>query len=427
MAILAHGLSGIEDLPIPRWLFAWAAAVVLVASFVGLATLWRTPQLQSARERAVARLPRWLEPLCGAISVALFALVVYAGLAGEQADPRDNFAPTYIFIVLWVGVPIASALFGDVFRAFNPWRAVARLAAWVAPSSRPPRPYPERLGRWPAVAGVVGFAWLELVYTNRDDPRRLALLALAYAGVQLAGMARYGAEPWLANGDALSVYFGLFARLSALRWTRTRLYVRRPLEGIVGLDTPPGTVALLTAMIGTTSFDGFSAGPIWKDTILPAAGTHTQLVGTVGLLAVVLAVGGLYRLGVAGMRTVGGGHGVTGLSRSFAHSLVPIALAYVIAHYFSMLMYQGQAALPLARHPLDAAVTIHYGLIGASGIWLVQVAALLAGHVSGLVLAHDRAMATYATPRQAARSQHWMLAVMVGFTCLGLWLLSASA
>ena len=424
MLILAHGLSGIEDLPIPRWLFAWAAAVVLVASFVGLATLWRAPQLQDHRERTIARLPRLLEPLCGALSVVLFALVVYAGLAGEQTEPANNFAPTYIFVVLWVGVPIASVLIGDVFRAFNPWRAVARAAMRIAPSAWSPPPYPARLGRWPAVAGVLGFGWLELVYANRDDPRRLALFALAYALLQLAGMARYGVEPWLANGDALSVYFGLFARLSPLRWTRDELRLRRPLEGVVGLDTPPGTVALLAAMIGTTSFDGFSAGPIWKNAILPAAGTHTQLVGTVGLLGAMLFVLGMYRFGVAGMRTVGGG---SDLAERFVHSLVPIALAYVIAHYFSLLIYQGQGALPLARHPLDAAVTIHYGLIGASGIWLVQVAALLAGHVSGIVLAHDRALAVYPTVRKAARSQHWMLAVMVGFTCLGLWLLSASA
>src|SRR3954470_8876990 len=159
--IVAHGLVGVGGLPIPRWLFAWAAAVVLVASFVGLGVLWSSPQLQNARERVLVRLPRLLDPLLGAAAIAWFAAVVYAGFAGEQADPAANLAPTSIFILLWVGVPVASALFGDVFRPLNPWRALARGVAWALPTrGRDTVPYPERLGRWPAAAGIAGFGWL---------------------------------------------------------------------------------------------------------------------------------------------------------------------------------------------------------------------------------------------------------------------------
>jgi hypothetical protein len=433
--ILAHGLVGVGGLPIPRWLFAWAAAVVLVASFVGLGALWSSPQLQDGRERVVARLPRLLDALAGAAALAIFAAVVYAGLAGEQADPAANLAPTAIFITLWVGVPIASAAAGDVFRALNPWRAAARGVAWALRGVDVPHaPYPARLGRWPAAFSVGAFAWLELVYVHHTDARRLAWVAIGYACVQLAGMCRYGIEPWLENGDGLGVYFGLFARLSPLRWTRTELRLRRPLSGAAQLDTPPGTVALLAVMIGSTSFDGFSNGAMWKsvssalDSPLAA-----QAAGTAGLLLAIGAVAGMYRLGVSGMRGVGGGHTTTGLSHGFVHTLVPIALAYVVAHYFSMLAYQGQAMVALASDPLGnganlfgtGTATIHYGIIDANGIWLVQVAALLAGHVAGLVLSHDRAIALYDTPGQATRSQYWMLAVMVGFTCMALWLLSA--
>src|SRR5436305_261403 len=129
---LAHGLGGVTDLPIPTWLFAWAASIVLVASFVALATLWPEPRLERARERVLAAVPRLLDPLAGAVGIALFALVVYAGLAGEQDEPTRNLLPVAVFTLFWVGLPVASFLLGDVFRALNPWRAVARTVAWLA-------------------------------------------------------------------------------------------------------------------------------------------------------------------------------------------------------------------------------------------------------------------------------------------------------
>ena len=173
-----------------------------------------------------------------------------------------------------------------------------------------------------------------------------------------------------------------------------------------------------------------------SSTSASAQETALQIAFTIGLLAmVVLVVAGLYRLGVAGMRTIGGRHRRDELSRRFAHSLVPIALAYVVAHYFSLLAYQGQAIAYLASDPLGdgsdlfgtAGATIDYTVICATGIWYVQVAALVIGHVAGLTLAHDRALVVFRRVRDATRSQYWMLAVMVGFTSLGLWLLSASA
>jgi len=187
----AHGLVGKQDLPIPQWLFAWAASVVLIASFVALATLWAKPRLQQLEERRVAGIPRAIEVLAGAVGIAAFAFVVFAGLAGAQ-EATANVNPTVIYVLFWVGIPFASALFGDVFRAFNPWLAVAKAAGWIARrAGRAPRhrAYPERLGRWPAVAGVLAFAWVELVYANKDSPSQLAVMALAYAGVQLIGFA----------------------------------------------------------------------------------------------------------------------------------------------------------------------------------------------------------------------------------------------
>jgi hypothetical protein len=448
-AASAHGLVGKQDLPIPKYVFAWAAAGVLVISFVGLAVLWPKPRLEEPRERRVLRLPAALELLSGLVGVAVFAIVVYAGLAGVQTSTA-NLTPTAVYVLFWVGIPVLSLVFGDVFRAFNPWLAIGRATGWLVKrlgAGADPLPYPERLGRWPAAAGILIFAWVELAYTNRADPSTLSIMVLAYAAVQIVGMSVYGTEAWSRNGDAFGVYFGLFARLAPLRWERGTLYRRAPLGGAPFLDPVPGTVPLLCTMIGTTSFDGFSQGPLWTGTnglgiqlqhrfldLGFNAEVALEIAFTIGLIGVVLVIGGAYRLGIIGMRSVGEGHQATELGRRFVHSLIPIALAYVIAHYCSLLLYQGQAIGYLISDPLGhgsdifgtADKTIDYGVVSANGIWYIQVVALVVGHACGLALAHDRALSTYRSARAATRSQYWMLVVMIGFTSLGLWLLSAA-
>jgi hypothetical protein len=344
---------------------------------------------------------------------------------------------------------VLSVLLGDVFRAFNPWRSLAAALAWAARGRRlwPVRAYPERLGRWPAAVGILCFAWFELAYPplERQDPSQVAVVAVIYACVQLAGMAVYGVDPWSRRGDAFGVYFGMFARLSP--WDRGDdgvLRLRPPLSGAPRWDgRVPGSVALLCIAIGSTSFDGFSVGPAWADlsphlqsffSDVGAGGELSlELAYSVGLLAFIGIVTGFYRLGIAGVKTVGRDHSTRDLLGRFAHSLIPIAFAYAVAHYFSLLIDQGQAIGYLVSDPLGdgsnifgtAGRGIDYNVISGDAIWYVQVGALVCGHVAALILAHDRALETYSDPREATRSQYWMLVVMVGFTSLGLWLLSA--
>jgi hypothetical protein len=447
----AHGLVGKQDLPIPRWLFAWAAAVVLVASFVGLAVLWAQPRLQDVAERRRLDVPRVLEVVFGALGVAAFAFVVYAGYAGAQTDVV-NLLPTVVFVYFWVVIPFVSVIFGDVFRAVNPWLAIGKAAGWVVrrtgaagPDGAEPLPYPAWLGRWPAAFGVLVFAWVELVYADKGDPSKIATMALAYAAVQLVGMSLYGVRQWSTRGDAFGVYFGMFARIAPLHWRDGALFTRPPLGGAPQLTPVAGTVALLATMIGTTSFDGFSQGTTWNSIVphlqdffgsLGLNAEHAlEWAGTVGLVVMCMLIGLLYRLGVMGMHTVGRRLPTRDLSGAFAHTLIPIAFAYVLAHYFSLVAYQGQAILPLISDPLGdgsdwlgtASSGIDYTWVSATGVWYVQVAALVIGHVAGLTLAHDRALALFSSARDATRSQYWMLAVMVAFTSLGLWLLSAAA
>ena len=161
---IAHGLVGRTDLPIPAWLFGWGAAVVLVVSFVALAVLWPKPRLEGARERRVLHVPAWLEIPCGLIGIALFVLVVYAGLEGAQVDTA-NLAPTFVYVLFWVGLLPLQVLLGDVFALFNPWRAVGRAVGWVSGRRR---------RRLPAGAdGVPGEAG-SLARGDRDPLLRLA-------------------------------------------------------------------------------------------------------------------------------------------------------------------------------------------------------------------------------------------------------------
>lgn len=444
----AHGIVGKADLPIPVWLFSWTAAIVLVVSFVALSTLWRTPRLQKPVLRRLVAIPRVFDWLAGLIGMGLFALVVYSGFAGAQ-ETNANFSVTFIYVIFWVGLPVSSVLFGDVFAAFSPWRACARALRGLARLARggrelPRAPYPRRLGMWPSVAGIVGFAWLELVYLNRDDPSTLAALSVGYFSLTLTGMLVFGVGEWGSQADAYGVYFNLLSRLSALwRDEDGVLWLRRPLSGVTSLPIGSGTVALICTLIGTTTFDGFSNGGIWRtnepnlQSLFSGLGfsqnPSIELTYSCGLVFCILLIGAVYRVGIVGVHSVSHRYDRNELTRTFAHTLVPIGFAYVLAHYFSLLIWQSQAMVYLSSDPLGngadifgtAGYEINYHIISYAGIWYVQVGALVAGHVAGLALAHDRALVLYRDVEEAVRSQYWMLAVMVAFTSFGLWLLSS--
>jgi hypothetical protein len=449
---LAHGLVARSDLPIPEWLFGWAAAMVLVVSFVALAILWPDPRLETEGWRPLpGRLgkvlaSRPLEIVCGTIGALLLGLVVYTGLQGVQSSTA-NFAPTFIYVIFWLGFVPVSVLFGDVFRAFNPWRAIGRGVAWVACAAArgelpAPLAYPERLGRWPAAAGIFAFAALELVASNGDRPENLAIATLIYSTLTFIAMALYGIEQWCDRGEAFSVYFNLFSRLSPFETRAGQVGLRKPLSGLPDLPRAPGTVPVLAVMIGSVTFDGASEAAPWTN-ISPDIAQFFQDLGLspqnslelaflIGLTVTVLLVYGFYRLGILGARSVGGGFSADRLANGFVHSLVPIALAYVAAHYLTLLLFQGQAVVFLASDPLGdgsdilgtASNQIDYTIIGGEATWYWQVGFVVAGHVTALILAHDRALALYDDAKLAVRSQYWMLGVMVGFTSLALWLLS---
>ena len=435
MLIFGHGLVGRADLPIPEAVFAAAAAGVLVVSFVALAVLWSEPRLQRPRERRLLRVPVAVDVVLGLAGVLVLAVTAYAGLAGTDAE-RDNLAPWMVYVAFWVGIPCASLILGDVWRLLSPWRALGRATGWLAArvaGERLPAPlaYPERLGRWPAAAGVIAFGICELAWAAAREPAPLVVLMLIYVVAMLVGMSLYGVEAWSRNADPFGVYFGFFAALAPLARRDGVLFARPPVLGATRIDGRiPGTAAALLAGIGVTAFDGASEGPLFNE-LLP----HLQeLFSGLGLgPARALELGFVTGL-VAAVALVALFWVLARPARELAHSLAPILAAYVVAHYFSLLAYNGQDVARLASDPLGdgsdlfggAGATIDYGVVSATAIWWVQVTALVLGHVAALVLAHDRALVIHGGHRAATRSQIVMLLLMVCFTCLGLWLLSAA-
>lgn len=461
LEVFGHALVGRQDLPIPEWLFAWAASFVLIVSFFGLSVAWRTSRFEDSHWRPA---PGWLsavllspatQVLCGALGVFLLGVTVWSGLNGTEAPDR-NFSVSFAFVTAWLGFVILSVAFGDLFRAFNPWRAVARVVggafkAVAGQSPPPPLAYPERFGRWPAALGLVAFVWLELVYgqggfqTVGLTPHTVAVATLVYTAYTFVAMVLFGSEKWLERGELFSVYFHMFSTLSAFEVRDGVVGVRRALAAATKwVAEAPGSIALVLFTIGATTFDGAAEG-----TLLKPINTVEGWFGDLGLgpvaslrvtnsifMALCLGlVAGLFWAGIYGMHTVRANLSTRRLGQLFAHAFIPIALAYLTAHYFSLVVFQEQAQFSfLLSDPLGdgsnifgtAGSGIDYTAISATAIWYVQVAALVIGHVVALVLGHDRALNVYGDPRIATRSQYWMLALMVGFTSLGLFLLSQS-
>jgi hypothetical protein len=446
--LFAHGIVGRADLPIPETLFGAAAAAVLVVSFIALALGWSQPKLAARRENVLFRLPRIVEIVCGVLGVFVFFVSAYAGIAGSS-EQSENLAPTAVYVLFWVGVPFASLIFGDVWRLFSPWRAIGRGVGWVAKGLMrdlpEPLEYPQRVGRIPAAAVLFGFAICELCWARATTPAPLAIIMLLYLVAMLIGMSLYGVEAWTRNADGFGVLWSLIGSLSPLGVRDDdRFVARMPVTGATRLSPVAGTAALLVISVGSTAFDGAKEGALFNNLAKDLQRVFRDLgmsIGpalewgfVVGLAGATLIVAAIWTLGMLGMDVPEGVRDRRALASRFSHTLIPIAAGYLVAHYFSLLAYNGQDLWRLASDPLgngsdlfgSAQRNIDYGVVSATGIWYVQVGALVVGHVCALVLAHDRALEVYGSARAATRSQVVMLVLMVAFTCLGLWLLSAA-
>lgn len=484
-SVLAHGLGGRTDLPPDPRLAAIGAAIAVGGSFLIMGALWPSHRLGGqVRGRPLPGVTRVVDARIVVLSLRMLVLaaailVVAVAFLGPR-ESRFNLAPYAVYVGFWVGLAITAVLVGPVWPRVNPLRTVH--AGICRLSGLKPGegliPLTPKVGLWPAAGWLLVFVWLELVYPQRAEPEVVGLFLASY-GVLTILLALLFGSAWFAAGDGFEVYNRLFGSLAALgRRDDGMLVLRNPLNGLASLPHSPGLTGVVVVLIGSTGFDGLTRTSWWQRSIPP----DSVVLGTFGLLALVAAVGALYTCAMyLGARSAGlprgreatgngtaapgvepayavpgagrhaqapitsppprkGKSGTKLLSRTpptqsampglFAHSLIPIALGYTVAHYFSFFLFEGQVLLALVSDPFGLGWNlfgtidrgVNYLLIGTGTIARIQVYAIVIGHVCGVVAAHDRALVLL-PPKVARRGQYPLGVVMTGITLGGVLLL----
>jgi hypothetical protein len=356
-------------------------------------------------------------------------LVIVAGIGtlargGDELGAR-NVGPILFWVYFWLVVPFLGVFLGDLYTGINPWRTLSR---WLGIGET------ERgrlkAGIWPATLLLLAVAWFELVYPDSGDPSSIAIAAVLFTAFLLIMIGRYGRETALTSFDPFTAYNRLISAISPFgRDAESRLVRRGWLRALTVLPEWPGLAAFAIVLIGTVSFDGLGATS-WWEAVMGSFGAST-FGRTLLLIAMCLVVGGTYYLACAlAVRLGGGARRPAQVAVRFAHTLVPIAFAYAFAHYFTLIIFEGQSIISAASDPFglgwDLFGTRAYKVdffLGALPIWYIQVGAIVAGHMAGVVLAHDRALVDF-KGAGAVRSQYAMLLLMVLLTSLGLFILA---
>jgi hypothetical protein len=437
--VLAHGVGSREDLPLPFSFALIGAAFAVLASFLVLLLLWREPRLDpvGAGRPLPAGVQRALDSsltrgALRALGLLATSYVVLAMVFGH--DDALNPTAATVYVLFWVGVPLLSLLLGPVWRLINPIRTLQLLLARLVRADPVAglSPLPRWLGYWPAALSLLSFVWLELV--PRESNTTLPTLRLyfaCYLAVHLFAATYFGSR-WFDQGDGFEVFSSLFGRLSVVgRRGDGRLVVRNPLDGVAGIAKAPGLFAVVGVLLGSTVFDSLSAHLAWID-FVSTGPLPPRVASTLGLVVTVAVVTAAFT-GASALTGVGAGRRPLDTAGEFAHTIVPIVAGYFIAHYWSLLVIVGQQAVIQLSDPLGTGANwLGTGgraadplLAGATTTAVIQVSAVVAGHVVGVVLAHDRAIALLPR-RHAVMGQIPLLVLMVAYTVTGLVLLFAA-
>jgi len=433
-----HGVASRKDLPLPFGYALTGAVCALLVSFVALAFLWRTAKFRGASSGRP--LPGHLSEFLDApefrwgmrgVGVLLVGFVAFAATAGP--DLATNPTADLIYVVFWIGLVPASLLFGPVWRLLNPLRTIHLLinkAIGLDPND-PPLRLPRWVGYWPGALGLFSFVWLELCAPQRDTLSTLRTYFALYGGINLLGALAFGTA-WFAQCDGFEVFSSVVGRLSPFgRRSDGVIVMRNPLENLDTLPMAPGLIGVVAVMLGSTAFDSFTASRWWINKTYHSSLSVTQL----STLALLMSVGTVLAAfctasWLTGLLSL---QGWSGMATRFAHSLVPIAVGYLIAHYFSLLVFGGQEAFIRASDPLVNGSNwfgtryfhVNYTVLTPTSIAVVQVVSIVTGHVLGVFSAHDRAVRLFPT-KDAIVGQLPMMVLMIGYTIGGLSLLFSS-
>jgi len=435
---LAHGLGGPADLPIPPELAIAGAVAALVISFTVLALAWRSPRYDAATSGrlAPAGLARLVDSAAYRVALRVVGLLFFGWFVLAAVFGRDlltNPAFGMFYVWWWVGLVPLSVLFGPVWKAISPVRTINTVFARVS-GSDPDRglfDYPDRLGYWPAALGLYAFVWMELVYPYMSELGPVRLWCAAYLALMLIGGALFGSV-FYEKADPFEVYSSLCAKLSVWGRRDGALVVRSPLANLDTVAPLPGLVAVVGVLFGSTAYDSFRDSLAWIRYTQEST-VSTFVLDNLALLAFCVGVATILAIGSAATG-VDAGTRRRDLPALFAHSVVPIIVGYIVAHYVTYLVEIGWDTLILASDPLSngsnwlgtgdfdriAWLSFHPTFLAS-----LKVAAVVTGHVLGVIAAHDRAVRVLPKKHQVT-GQLPMLLAMVAFTVGGLYLLFAA-
>lgn len=470
LSAAAHGFGQRFDLPLPLWLWVGGAAATLVLSFVAVAVFARPhsfhaapPSVDLLKSTPNRRWAHRLAWLLRGFSVLLFLLCLATGFFGSD-NAYANLVVTMFWVVWWVGLAFFCALVGDLWEVVDPLRSIyLATAAQLRRALGLKRnslvlPYPARLGVWPAVLLFFAFAWVELIWAGKDVPHLLAAAMLGYAVITWLGMGLFGVQAWRAHGDAFALAFSVLGRFAPLEVQSSapgraaRLRLRPYAAGLLSEERVPASmVVFVLLMLSTVTFDGFHQTPLMETletgalTARPVAEAlyrlsewglgETAVLRSAVLLAFPLAFVAVYRATVALMLRLGtrGGPRLPAQhTHTMVFTLVPIAVAYHLSHYFSLLLTAGQFVVPLASDPFgwgwdlfgSRGYRVELGIVSPYVYWYGSVALIVAGHVLSVLVAHVEARRRFADHHAALRSQLPMLVLMIAYTSLSLWIMA---
>jgi hypothetical protein len=428
-----HGIASRRDLPLPFSFVVAGAVLALLISFAILIFAWRTPRFKRVGGRSLPGLTAVVDsPVVQLIARALvLATYVWAGLAmmaGQDLLTNPIFG--FVFVWMWVGLVPISLLLGQFWRATNPLRTIHRGLCGVArvDPDQGLMSLPAGVGVWPAAIGLFGFGWLELVQPDRTTLAVLRVWALAWLVILVLGAIVFG-QRWIGAADPFEVYASTIAQMSIFRRVGDQLRLVNPLAGLNAWRAPPGATAVVAALLGSTAFDSFTNTSWWIQTVQNSA-LPTVLWGTAGLLTMIIIVFVTFSLGAAWMGRYGD-RPAGEYPRLMVGSLLPIVLGYVVAHYATLLIVEGQRVAINFSDPLgrgwntfgSAEMGVNSAIFNhPTGIAVIQACAIVGGHVFGIICAHEKAVALLPADR-AVRGQLPLLLVMIGYTCAGLLLL----
>jgi len=376
-------------------------------------------------------------------TVALIAVLVAAGYLGSR-DPLANPLPTVVWSLWWVGVTFLHAVCGNLWASMNPLQAFRGLLARAPGSIR--RPYPRRLGHWPAVGGFFAFAWFELVFPAPQDPALLARAVVIYFAVSLVGMSVFGTRDWLRFADPFAVFFRMVAWLAPITFRmrgqhKTRITLCWPCAQLLHVEKlPVSGVVFVILVLSSVSFDGLSRSFWWLDLVgvnpLEYPGrTALIFANSLGLVANVIVFSTAYAITswITAKLSQADTERVFGV---FILSIIPIAFGYHFAHYLPAFLIDAQYALRALSDPfalgwnllgtaqlhVTASFLSHHASVAI--IWHLQTAAIVVAHICAVVVAHLFALRHTDDRVTLVTGQLPALVLMIGYTLFGLWLLS---